>query len=862
MSFAISYDENLIQELSTRFDLRRPNREALTALVKRLDSGNYSSLDILMLDLATGVGKTYVLAAFIEYLNRQHARNVMVVTPGKVVQDKTVADLSAGSDRYIAGFAEPPILVTPDNPQSFSIANSSPGLLLNEDTSMVFIFNVQQLFPPKEGGKNVASGQEAVRRKTWRWQEEYGSLMEYLRGLDDLVVIVDEAHLFGSTAKVYRSALEELQPQVTVGLTASPDKDDDIVYRYPLWRAIRDGHVKQPVLVYRSSGYDSEERQLQDAMSLLAMKEEAYANWCATHPRGKQTKPLLFVVCPDVSNASRIAERLRSTAFAGNDLAVLQVDNQHDDVQTQTLLRELDKKHSPVRIIVSVNKLREGWDTKRIAVMCTLRAMGSEVLTQQVMGRGIRLPFGTLTGEAAIDELDIISHKSFVSLLKSENILKEFGIDSKENTTASDVLVKPGEKHTPKNQPSATGHDSVLSSDPATASAASSDGVREDSENSADQESSLAGVLGSRGLRDDEEIAPHTETFTKVKVTVNEKFRGTTFLFPSTTMDKTTEPFELSDISNENVIAAAKRTMNTSEYLERTRVEVIEDEKGSIGIRGEDLDRVAVESFHQTERVVANELSRRVLTTGGVSSTQENITQLSRRIVPLFMSNAGITQWTEKAKFSAAEELRMLVQGEIKKAISQTRTKTRVRPLRLPINESFELKVGAKVLERLAVEPNSTKASTGFKEREFYGPWTKGLFDAASFDSFSGEYKLAHVLNFDPDVVWWKRLYRSEHAVVAYSQKEDYYPDFVALATDGTHWIIEGKSQKGQDEELVQVKRAAAEKAIRLLASHPDYLNQSWGYLIAYEQDIAKSRSLADLIAISATEKTVPIADQ
>ncbi|MCF1694548.1 hypothetical protein [Corynebacterium argentoratense] len=38
-------------------------------------------------------------------------------------------------------------------------------------------------------------------------------------------------------------------------------------------------------------------------------------------------------------------------------------------------------------MIVSVNKLREGWDTKRIAVMCTLRTMGSEVLTQQVMGR-------------------------------------------------------------------------------------------------------------------------------------------------------------------------------------------------------------------------------------------------------------------------------------------------------------------------------------------------------------------------------------------------------------------------------------------------------------------------------------------
>src|SRR5699024_10693222 len=124
-------------------------------------------------------------------------------------------------------------------------------------------------------------------------------------------------------------------------------------------------------------------------------------------------------------------------------------------------------------------------------------------------------------------------------------------------------------------------------------------------------------------------------------------------------------------------------------------------------------------------------------------------------------------------------------------------------------------------------------------------------------DSFSGEYKLEELLNFDPDVVWWKRLYPHERAVVAYTPKNDYYPDFVVKATDGTHWIIEGKSQKGADDEIVQVKKAAAEKAIRLLAGHPDYLDQSWGYLIAYEQDIASADSLADLLASSVTEKTL-----
>ena len=851
MALHVSYDENLVEELSSRFDLRTPNREALTQLVKRLDAGEYTPLDQLMLDLATGVGKTFVMAAFIEYLNRQGHRNVMVVTPNTVVQDKTVRDFSHGSERYIDGFTRPPVMVTPDNAQGFALAESTRSIFTTDEASMLYVFNVQQLFPPKDGGKSQATGQEAQRRKTWRWQEEYGSLMDHLRSLDDLVVIVDEAHLFGSTAKVYRSALEELLPQATVGLTASPGKKDDIVYRYPLWRAISEGYVKQPVLVYRNSGYDSEERQLQDAMSLLALKERAYAGWRAAHPGSKKTKPLLFVVCSDVAHASETAARLRTATFTGSDVAVLQVDNEHDDAATQNFLRYLDAEHSPVRVIVSVNKLREGWDTKRIAVMCTLRAMGSEVLTQQVMGRGLRLPFGELTGVETIDDLDIISHKSFVSLLKTENVLREFGIDSEEKVAPNDVLAKPGTRHAPNLQagtgPQVPGPTTGLatSEEQTSGVAAASSPAR-----------SVADAIRSRGLTDDEDIGDDTDVFEQVTVSINPEFAGTTFLFPATAMEKTIAPFELADISTEAVAAAAKRTRNTSEYLERTKIVADADKAGEGAITAQDADRVAVESLRQSEAEVRTELIRRVLTTGIVSTDPENRNQLTHRIVPTFMEHAGIEAWTEKAKFSAAEELRGLVVAEMKKAASHARAKTTITPVELPINDSFTLDFGRKILERLTVTPTSTKSTTGFREREYYGPWSKGLFEAATFDSFSGEYRLAEILNFDPDVVWWKRLYPHEGAVVAYTPQNDYYPDFVVQAADGTHWIIEGKSKRGRDDESVQRKKDAAEKAIRLLAGKPEYVDQSWGYLIAFEDDIATADSLADLLATGATERT------
>lgn len=363
-------------------------------------------------------------------------------------------------------------------------------------------------------------------------------------------------------------------------------------------------------------------------------------------------------------------------------------------------------------------------------------------------------------------------------------------------------------------------------------------------------------ALASRGLVDDEDIAPNTDAFNQVTVSINPTFRGTTFFFPATTMEKTIAPFELADISTETIVTAAKRTRNTAEYLERTRIEAGTGKAGEGAITAQDTDRVAVESLRQSEGEVRTELIRRVLTTGVVSNDPENRNQLTCRIVPTFMDHAGVEVWTEKARLSAAEELRTLVVAEMRQAASEAKTRTRITPVELPIDDSFTLGFGADVRERLAVAGNATKASTGFARGEYYGPWTKGLFEAASFDSFSGEYRLAEIFNFDPDVVWWKRLYPHEGAVVAYTPQKDYHPDFVVLAKDGTHWIVEGKSQRGRDDQIVQRKKESAEKAIRLLAGKPEYVHQGWGYLIAFEDDIAKADSLADLLVTGATERT------
>ncbi|WP_368387884.1 DEAD/DEAH box helicase, partial [Schaalia turicensis] len=377
----ISFDSDMLESISAEFDLRAPNKEALRQLVFTLD-GDYDPDVMQVLNLATGVGKTYLMAAFVEYLRRQGVGNVVIVTPGKTVQAKTVQNFTPGSPRYITGAAVPPEVVTPQDYSAWIARQNGPAQLSfgRETLMLAFIFNIQQLIAPKEvEGDTHGATQDAMRRKPRRFDENAGVLFDYLKGLDDLVVIADESHLYGSSAVAFNAALKELDPAAAIGLTASVDKKiDHVIFEYPLYRAIQDKYVKAPVLAFRKTGYGSdeasEEQQLRDALQLRALKQAYYDSYAASQNRD-HVNAVAFVVCSDVEHATQVAELLRTPEYFGWESAVLQVDSKHEDELTQRRLDELDRPESPVLAVVSVNKLKEGWDVKNIAVVVTLRAM-------------------------------------------------------------------------------------------------------------------------------------------------------------------------------------------------------------------------------------------------------------------------------------------------------------------------------------------------------------------------------------------------------------------------------------------------------------------------------------------------------
>jgi len=110
-------DSGLVESVAARLDLRAPNRDALELIAYRLHE-HYVTLDREagfegICDVATGVGKTYIVAGAIEYFSVLGIRNFAVIAPGRTIQRKTETQFTPGAAKSLLGSMEvEPVVVT------------------------------------------------------------------------------------------------------------------------------------------------------------------------------------------------------------------------------------------------------------------------------------------------------------------------------------------------------------------------------------------------------------------------------------------------------------------------------------------------------------------------------------------------------------------------------------------------------------------------------------------------------------------------------------------------------------------------------------------------------------------------------
>jgi len=446
-----------MRNVSNRLSLRAPQRESLEALVTAIEATKgemmQSGRDVaamlevlkkefptlesferefpsLCFALATGVGKTRLMGAFISYLHLKHGiNNFFVLAPNLTIYNKLIEDFSPGSAKYvfkgIAAFtSNVPEVITGDNYEQ-----RGAQVMGNLFTSIrINVFNISKINSEVRGGK-------APRIK--RMSEYLGdSYFSHLAGLNDLVLLMDESHRYRASAGV--KALNELNPLFGLELTATPHVETakgaipfkNVVVDYPLARAMDDGFVKEPAVVtqrnFDAKQHSKEEVEtikLMDGIRLHETTKVALLTY-AHENNVPVVKPFILVIARDTTHAAELLNTLE-TVFDGRYKGkVIQVDSSRSGAAEEEMVSRLlavESMDEPTEIVIHVNMLKEGWDVTNLYTIVPLRAANARTLIVQSIGRGLRLPYGKRTGVEAVDRLSIVAHDKFQEIVDEAN---------------------------------------------------------------------------------------------------------------------------------------------------------------------------------------------------------------------------------------------------------------------------------------------------------------------------------------------------------------------------------------------------------------------------------------------------------
>jgi type III restriction enzyme len=815
----VEYDGSLVAEISARLELRDPNRDALEAIAKALSASPIGSEFVC--DLATGVGKTWIAAGLVDYLAAQGVRNILFVSPGKTILTKTVDNFSSGNPRTVQGLSANLSVITAEDFALGTVASD----LTNGDVVKLFVFNVQQLIKPtSETSRKVRSVDENLGK----------ALYDHLRDSPDLVVIADEHHCYFGPS--FSEAVRELNASAIVGLTATPHEktpQEQIIFKYSLAAAIADKFVKIPVIVARHDGQSDVRTQLTDGLKLLHNKKinaDKYAHDHGTVP----VNPVMLVVCPTINDATEAAEILVEPGMITHQDGVLLITGQSSD-QALALLDEVEQPSSPVRAIVSVDKLKEGWDVKNIYVICALRALESKALTEQILGRGLRLPYGTRTNNKMLDTVDIVSHRKFRDLLKNKDLLLEI-IQVQEPGAPQKIAEVPLQTTLP-----------VADLVPAISEGSSSiemGNVIDQAKFGGAESFPLSGSSINDWMQ--QGIEASTEPVKLLK-----PLEGAPSIeYPKQIVSIKESKFTLSEITDAAMTTVGNAfVQNTAVKLDRIALEAHRNASGVVRIEQKTYQSETAVQQNLSLNDLRENITAMVMKLEIVEQTQ-NTFNATKRLVKAFLTGAGVKEtdvWTKDRCERAVEAIRQRINGafEARPSERETKIETVIWP---PAVQPWPT---GEVVDQSTLIVNK---KMGVKGKVLTG-WQHSILPAVCLDARSTEYEIARILdNAFPTIQWWARIPANNELSIPYSKSSRYNPDFIAIGNDGTNWVIEGKADDDAHDSDVLAKKTAAENWARQVRD--DDFHGVWRYLFATETNIKNANGdWATLVEIAQPEQ-------
>ena len=466
--------------------------------------------------MATGTGKTWVMHALLiwQMLNARHedvksgrfTKNFLLVAPGLIVYDRLLdafcGRLKEGTEerdietndfylnqevfipvhyrQEVFSFIQNNVVTKEDG---IGRKTTGDGLIAltnwhlfenqmgdeaeDEENDMPSIIN--KLLPIRPG-KAAGNDLGMLDRRYLR-----GSELEYLAGLDDIMVINDEAHHIHELKR--NGEIEEVEWQkglnviaenkgerfFQIDFSATPYDQrgsgkrvqkvyfPHIIVDFDLATAMRKGLVKTLLLDRRQELTELEhldykavrdERNkvcdLSDGQRLmlragLAKLKKLEDEFTAVD---EKKNPKMLVICEDTSVAPFVSQLMMEDGLSQDEVVTIDSNakgevSEEEWKQTKEKLFNIDKYKKP-KVIISVLMLREGFDVNNICVIVPLRSSEAPILLEQIIGRGLRLMWREAEYQSIkdddrkrvlqlhtqprtyIDMLSIIEHPAFI----------------------------------------------------------------------------------------------------------------------------------------------------------------------------------------------------------------------------------------------------------------------------------------------------------------------------------------------------------------------------------------------------------------------------------------------------------------
>lgn len=222
------------------------------------------------------------------------------------------------------------------------------------------------------------------------------SLANWL-ALHEPLLIVDEAHNT-KTDKSF-TALKRLNPSAILELTATPlPGKANVLYHVSAQELAAESMIKLPIaLAEHPQGWQQAvfaAIQSQRALEGEALKDEAAGNG--------YVRPIVLFQAQNENDEVPPAA-LRKHLEDELHIPAVQIRVATGDTRELEGL-DLAARDCPVRFVITVQALREGWDCPFAYVLCSLQRLSSATAVEQLLGRVLRMPYATRRGREALNK--------------------------------------------------------------------------------------------------------------------------------------------------------------------------------------------------------------------------------------------------------------------------------------------------------------------------------------------------------------------------------------------------------------------------------------------------------------------------